>query len=714
MRAEAAEARIASLEAALVTRSRPERKQQACRYFRRYGHCRRGYMCTFAHEENVATLRQKLAAKEREVAALQRFGKLRSEMKANIAKVEEEMKIKYAKANSLDLVIAMDCTESMSRWIDSAKSSIIEIITNVKTDHPRAKVRVGFVAYRDFCDGANRLQLHQLTEAIESVRHFISKLGAFGGGDGPEDIQGGLEQVLKMDFQADAKRLVLVADAPCHGNEFHSMKDDQHYASQIRASPNIRTQMRELCYKGIDFTFIEIVPNDTAKMVAILQEEYKSAQSLDGLEREFLKISLANSGDHVRFATVVHGSASSSLSASKARSVLASSKKALGIPSRAPTRPGLVGIAEEGSEEKVAPVSSSAPLAAPSVEPLEWTSLERRRTVSAVRHSFHFRPGEPIDWSKLNLKHTTQRTTIRVLPTCFAKGTMRSAHAMYDCTMKKRLVAKFYFGKAAKMSSSSSACQRNDVEMQTVAKQLATEFSLHPEVEDAVDFIFTCWYEIEDPVAVGLHPAMKMFTAEPFIEGEYKKYNNNNGWVNEKILPLSDSAQAFSHFTWQKTYGQLLVVDLQGVGGVFTDPQIHALQESQFGHGNLSMAGMTAFFATHKCNSVCKTLQLSPFNADDEENSGKDDDTKEETKAIKDKVMTCSCPLCGSITTQLHSAFIDAHATGRDMYCDDCTTRVNTRETKTCVVCGKENLFSPYWYDMKGMEHPTTCKWCKT
>ncbi|EGZ20334.1 hypothetical protein PHYSODRAFT_328458 [Phytophthora sojae] len=70
---------------------------------------------------------------------------------------------------------------------EAAKSSIITIIDNVKKDHPKAKVRVGFVAYRDFCDGDKRLQAYPLTENIESVRKFIAACEAFGGGDEPED-----------------------------------------------------------------------------------------------------------------------------------------------------------------------------------------------------------------------------------------------------------------------------------------------------------------------------------------------------------------------------------------------------------------------------------------------------------------------------------------------------------------------------------------------
>ena len=33
--------------------------------------------------------------------------------------------------------------------------------------------------------------------------------------------------------------------------------------------------------------------------------------------------------------------------------------------------------------------------------------------------------------------------------------------------------------------------------------------------------------------------------------------------------------QAFSHFTFEKSGHELIVVDIQGVGDLYTDPQIH-------------------------------------------------------------------------------------------------------------------------------------------
>lgn len=57
-------------------------------------------------------------------------------------------------------------------------------------------------------------------------------------------------------------------------------------------------------------------------------------------------------------------------------------------------------------------------------------------------------------------------------------------------------------------------------------------------------------------------------------------------------MPLTSvvSPQAFSHFTFERSGHQLIVVDIQGVGDLYTDPQIHTEKGTDFGDGNLGTA----------------------------------------------------------------------------------------------------------------------------
>jgi len=98
-------------------------------------------------------------------------------------------------------------------------------------------------------------------------------------------------------------------------------------------------------------------------------------------------------------------------------------------------------------------------------------------------------------------------------------------------------------------------------------------------------------------------------TVEPFLKGRFLKHNNNRGFVPP--YPRS-TPQAFSHFTYHHTKGALCVVDVQGVGDSYTDPQIHTSTGKGFGLGNLGEAGMERFLDTHRCNKICAYLQLPP------------------------------------------------------------------------------------------------------
>lgn len=60
------------------------------------------------------------------------------------------------------------------------------------------------------------------------------------------------------------------------------------------------------------------------------------------------------------------------------------------------------------------------------------------------------------------------------------------------------------------------------------------------------------------------HSANQWLTIEKYMTGEFRKYNNNNG---DEIAPsntLEELMLAFSHWTYEYTRGELLVLDLQG------------------------------------------------------------------------------------------------------------------------------------------------------
>lgn len=97
-------------------------------------------------------------------------------------------------------------------------------------------------------------------------------------------------------------------------------------------------------------------------------------------------------------------------------------------------------------------------------------------------------------------------------------------------------------------------------------------------------------------------------------------------FVDISMIRDEDYLQAFSHFTYVRSGGNLLVVDLQGAlqmtgkdvdrkTFLLTDPAIHHRRERsdksrQYGRTDLGRKGMRAFFESHKCNGICRLFHF--------------------------------------------------------------------------------------------------------
>ena len=119
----------------------------------------------------------------------------------------------------LDLCLLLDCTGSMSAWIQRSKETLKEIIDNVRADNPDLEVRVCFVGYRDIQDRP-RFSIHEFTTDLEKIKKYISGVDANGGGDFPEDVQGGFHEALKQNWEANSIKMAFhIFDAPGHGKD---------------------------------------------------------------------------------------------------------------------------------------------------------------------------------------------------------------------------------------------------------------------------------------------------------------------------------------------------------------------------------------------------------------------------------------------------------------------------------------------------------------
>jgi len=172
----------------------------------------------------------------------------------------------------IDVCFVMDCTGSMGSFITAAKEKILEIILEVEKIEPTAIMRVAFVGYRDYGDGALQLEKVDFVEKadMEVVRAKLAACPATGGGDGPEDIAGGLRAVTELSWCSSTRLLIHFADCPCHGKKYHGTELYDTYPDGDPSGLVPEDLLRIIVRKRIDYYFMKITEL-TNTMINIFQ-----------------------------------------------------------------------------------------------------------------------------------------------------------------------------------------------------------------------------------------------------------------------------------------------------------------------------------------------------------------------------------------------------------------------------------------------------------
>lgn len=187
-------------------------------------------------------------------------------------------------ARILDLCLIMDLTGSMGTWINYAKETVVQVIDILEGigKQENSKVRLSFVGYRDFGD-SNIFAVHDFTYDSNAIKAVIAGEGPSGGGDCPEDVHGALCHTLDLNWSApddSIKVAFLIADAPCHGSQYHSERDD--YPDGPKSGLVLEDLMKQFSDRGIMFSAYKL-NKTTDKMFDMMKDAYQTGATKDGV-----------------------------------------------------------------------------------------------------------------------------------------------------------------------------------------------------------------------------------------------------------------------------------------------------------------------------------------------------------------------------------------------------------------------------------------------
>eukprot|EP01083_Nonionella_stella_P231944 818664_1 len=124
---------------------------------------------------------------------------------------------------TLDVAFVLDCTASMSSYIQSCKDNIISISSRLSKEVQDCDVQFALVLYRDIPpqDETFITKLLNFTTLPIKIQLELEEISARGGGDGPESLTSALYTCHKnLNWRNNSiKIIIIITDAPPHGIE---------------------------------------------------------------------------------------------------------------------------------------------------------------------------------------------------------------------------------------------------------------------------------------------------------------------------------------------------------------------------------------------------------------------------------------------------------------------------------------------------------------
>lgn len=651
--------------------------------------------------------------------------------KANLKAPQRETKGLFRVICSTDVLFLLDTTSSMRKYIDAAKDQIRSIIQEFQEAFlGETTLRVAIVGYKDHCVDPN-VQFLDFTTSMDEARAFLASFELKRAEGYTADALGGLGQAVQASWMYPSRTIIHIADAPGHSRALHDMSKsyDPKYFEPGSEPHGLKFQsvMQQLVDLSINFTFLRI-KQSTDRMVKSFSNIYELAgadvqllesnrffkshgstprvcSDLTGPSHRlrYMELNLGIDPSILKFLVLKSITDSVTRMANRHSLILSNRISSTGHKSIRNTfvASNMLSILREHEPAAVEICLEK--------EPAQWELpgwLDKTwQLEGCCPDVIVYSESTLADMMDSNdsIKLSYAQVTIHARSKPFGKGAQRLASYARMAGSASPFVVKSHTEGGKSMEY-----LIEDMRVQALCKAFALEFNGLVKPEQSIDFLVTaCLQDRMEIVAAGEE---KHLSLEPYLPGDYVKYNNNGLFVREDTPndKFNRVAQAFSHFTFERSWGHFMVVDLQGVGNLLTDPAVHTkdTQRLKLSELNLHSDGFKCFFVNHHCNEVCQQLGLVSNRkmAIDEVYT-----FRREWPALEPTIC-CSNKFCQRIVRLAESK------TSRDYpdhrWCGDCWPQLETSVAQwTCTTRGDQHEFDVcrFFYTSQGTLPPKKC-----
>eukprot|EP01031_Cornospumella_fuschlensis_P028362 gene28362-34241_t len=496
----------------------------------------------------------------------------------------------------LDLVFLMDLTSTMGSYILDVKANICKLIDCINA--MSVDFRIAIVGYRDHGD-KERLVTLEFTQDMEEVIEFLNRQKAEGGGDEAEDVLGGMHVVAFRDnwWREGAQRVVYhIADAPCHGSSFHSRLVEDRHPNGHKDDPDksLLEILQKLKADRVKYIFMSI-NNSTDLMI----NRFNTIVA-KGLDDGKVDDTLSSSDKFIE--TLVYTADMLSVMHLICQSISAHLSSSSSVTSADPD-------SKEGIDIDELEFIHSSPAGVIGTNVVHYQLLP---LPAGLEDFLSEETNRCVAWTEPSIPI---RAEINVA--IFAEGTQRFARKGQHCSpgsgQESPVVFKTLRLQQGRLSRLTALKCETFLSNHHAATFCAQEFNRHRPTGCPAIVYIDAWVS-----NFGECKHAPYMICEDMLP-QYETYSNNIGYVAPNPTRLGtnhDAVQAFSHWTFCFTRGDLMVVDCQGCFSperktfLLTDPALNSIKLQKFGRTNMAVKGYMKFFSSHKCNQYCIQMNI--------------------------------------------------------------------------------------------------------